>query len=70
MYVEGVARAAGDSEIDRLMAVFSQRSLDRGADAWDADDVTGEAPHRLYVARAVAHFVLDDHDRRQPVVVS
>ena len=30
---------------------------------------SGDAPHRLYIARTLAHFVLGEHDRRLPVAI-
>ena len=69
VYVEGTAVEAEDSDLNRMLAVFSKRSTDRGGSAWTESDVTAGAPHRLYIARAVAHFVLGDHDRRLPVTI-
>jgi hypothetical protein len=69
VYLEGIAREAGEAERSRMLVVLSTRSTNRGGAAWSAADVTGDAPHRLYIARAVAHFVLDDHDRRVPVTI-
>jgi hypothetical protein len=48
------------------MAVFSQRSLAQGGQAYSASDVRGSAPHRLYRARASRAY-LGDRDRRIPV---
>lgn len=67
VYLEATAAEAAEEELGELMRIFSTRSTDRGGAPWTAADVTGVAPHRLYVARAVASFVLGDHDRRVPV---
>jgi hypothetical protein len=69
VYVEAVARRVEreDEALDHLLATFSDRSVAHGLAAWDVDDVTGAAPHRLYVARATAHYVLDGHDQRVAV---
>jgi nitroimidazol reductase NimA-like FMN-containing flavoprotein (pyridoxamine 5'-phosphate oxidase superfamily) len=64
VYVEGAARALGEAELERMIAVYSARSELQGGPAWTAQDVTGHAAHRLYVARAVTHFLLADGDRR------
>ena len=70
VYIEGTAIQAEETDLNRMLAVFSKRSTDRGGAVWTTANVTGDAPHRLYVARAVAHFVLDEHDQRLPVTIS
>ena len=70
VYIEGIASEAQATDVTRMVAVFSKRSTDRGGAVWTTLDVTGDAPHRVYVARAIAHFVLDEHDRRLPVTFS
>jgi nitroimidazol reductase NimA-like FMN-containing flavoprotein (pyridoxamine 5'-phosphate oxidase superfamily) len=72
VYVEATAGAVDvdeAAELDRLMAVFSRRSAAQGGGPWTAADVTGDAAHRLYAARASAHFVLTSDDRRLPVAL-
>jgi nitroimidazol reductase NimA-like FMN-containing flavoprotein (pyridoxamine 5'-phosphate oxidase superfamily) len=67
VYMEGTASVVDESERERLMATFSERSLVQGGHAWSVEDVTAGAPHRLYRARASAHFILDERDHRVPV---
>jgi hypothetical protein len=69
VYVEAVARRVdrADEGFDRLLATFTERSVAEGLAAWTVDDVTEGAAHRLYVAHATAHYVLDSHDHRIPV---
>jgi nitroimidazol reductase NimA-like FMN-containing flavoprotein (pyridoxamine 5'-phosphate oxidase superfamily) len=64
VYIEAAAEAAAPADIERRVATFSKRSLAQGGVAWSADDVTGDSPFRLYLARATTHYVLDDHDQR------
>jgi hypothetical protein len=67
VYVEGTAARADDADLERLLAVFSARSVEQGGEPWTAADVTGDAEHRLYVARARRHYVLTDRDQRVAV---
>jgi hypothetical protein len=69
VYVEGTAFPADDADLDRLMAVYSARSVAQGAGPWTTADVTGAAEHRLYVARARTHFVLGERDQRVAVTL-
>jgi hypothetical protein len=64
VYVEGVAGAVTVAHIERSIATYSRRSLAQGGPAWTAQDVAPDAPHRLYSARASAHFILTTGDRR------
>lgn len=70
VYLDAIAGEADDADIDALLAVFSARSVERGGTAWTRADVTADAALRLYVARAVEQFVLDDHDRRVPITMA
>ena len=67
LFVEAVAGEVSADDLVRLLAAYSDRSVAEGLAPWDVADVTGDAAHRLYVARATAHFVLDGHDRRVAV---
>jgi hypothetical protein len=69
VYVEAAAEAVDDADLDGLIAVYSQRSEAQGGPPWTAADVVGDAEHRLYVARASAHYVLASGDRRRKVVL-
>ena len=70
VYIQGTVFEAEETDLSRMIRVFSKRSTDRGGAVWTAADVTPDAPFRLYVARAIARFVLDEHDRRLPVTFS
>src|SRR5262245_65260085 len=67
VYFEATAHLVDDAHIEPRMATFSARSLARGGEEWTRGDVTGVAPHRLYLARATAVYLLGDHDQRVPV---
>jgi nitroimidazol reductase NimA-like FMN-containing flavoprotein (pyridoxamine 5'-phosphate oxidase superfamily) len=69
VYVEGTAQEVDDADVEHLIAVFSSRSIAWGGPPWTAEDVTGGAPHRLYVARARTHFVLAERDQRHAVTL-
>jgi uncharacterized protein YhbP (UPF0306 family) len=66
VYLEATAEPVTENEVEATMAVFSQRSLAQGGQAYSAGDVRGSAPHRLYRARASRAY-LGDRDRRIPV---
>jgi hypothetical protein len=66
VYMVAVAEElAGPAE--RSIDGFSRRALAHGGVAWSIDDVRPPSRHRLYRARAVEQFVLDEHDERVPV---
>ena len=69
VYVDAVAQQVDDTDLAAALAVYSGRSVERGLPAWDASAVTGDAPHRLYVARATEVFVLDETEGRVSVPV-
>ena len=69
MYVDAVAQQVDDADLAAALAVYSGRSVERGLAPWDASAVTGEAPHRLFVARATDVFVLDETEGRVSVPV-
>ena len=52
------AIAVTGREIDRGIGVFSRRSVAQGGLGWNPDDVRGDAPIRLYLARATTHSIL------------
>jgi nitroimidazol reductase NimA-like FMN-containing flavoprotein (pyridoxamine 5'-phosphate oxidase superfamily) len=64
VYVEAVAAPVPDTETPAALAVYSARSVATGGRSWQMSDL---AAFRLYRARAIAHYVLDDHDSRIPV---
>jgi hypothetical protein len=64
VYVQAIAGRVDDADLGAALAVFGEKSLARGLRVWESADVTGEAPHRLYVARATEVFVLDPNEQR------
>jgi hypothetical protein len=58
VYMTAEARAVTDPEIDLRIGVFSRRSVAQNGSTWTPDDVRGEAPIRLYLARATTHSIL------------
>ena len=67
VYLDAVAEELTGAERDQAISVFSRRSEANGAPRWTSADVSSPAAHRLYRARASAHFVLDAHDQRVAV---
>jgi hypothetical protein len=66
VYLSAVAEQVADAEVDRGIAVFSQRSVAQGASAWTRDDVVAPARVRLYRA-TVSECFLGDRDERERV---
>ena len=64
VYVEAAAAPVPDPELADALGVFNARSVARGLRPWSESDVTGAAPHRLYLARASHVWVLDENERR------
>jgi nitroimidazol reductase NimA-like FMN-containing flavoprotein (pyridoxamine 5'-phosphate oxidase superfamily) len=60
VYVEAAAAIVPDDELVDAVAVYAERSVARGLETLVADEVSGDAPFRLYRARASAVFVLED----------
>jgi pyridoxine/pyridoxamine 5'-phosphate oxidase len=67
VYVEAEAEKVDGGSLDGAVHTYSDKSIGSGLNAWSATDVTGEAPHRLYRARAISSFVLSANDRRAAV---
>ena len=67
VYVEGRAEELEGHELERVISVYSRRSLATGLAAWSAADVTAPARHRLYRPTASAHFLLGSNDERVEV---
>ena len=67
VYMPAVAEELAGDEAERGIEVFSRRSLAHGGVAWTVGDVTPSARHRLYRARAIEHFFLDERDERVQV---
>jgi nitroimidazol reductase NimA-like FMN-containing flavoprotein (pyridoxamine 5'-phosphate oxidase superfamily) len=62
VYLSAVAEELEDP--DEGIAIFSARSEEQGFGPWSRSQVLPPARHRLYLATAQEHFVLDTHDRR------
>lgn len=67
VYMEATADTVPPGELDHAIATYSQECAAQGLPAWTVADVSGDAAHRLYRARAVRRYVLDEHDQRIPV---
>ena len=67
VYMAAVAEELMGDEAQRCIEVFSRRAQAHGGAAWSVDDVRPTSRHRLYRARAVEQFILDEHDERVPV---
>jgi len=67
VYLDAVAHEVPGAELTAALATFADRSRAQGLRIWQESDVTGAAEFRLYRARTVAAFVLDDHDGRTPL---
>ena len=60
-----------DVDLERVVAIYSARSVARGLEPLALHEVTGVASFRLYRARALAQFVLEDErDQRVRVTLS
>jgi ketosteroid isomerase-like protein len=69
VYITATASELSGAELERGIALFSRRSVDRGLREWTADDVSASAKHRLFRALASEQFVLSPDDERIPVRV-
>lgn len=68
VYIEAAAEVVPAAELLDAVAVYSARSVAHGLETLACEDVSGDAPWRLYRARASAVYVLEDeHDRRVAV---
>jgi pyridoxamine 5'-phosphate oxidase-like protein len=66
VYMDALAAELGPEESAAAIEIFSRRGVGHGARATRLEDVRPPAKHRLYRARASAHWVLDEHDKRLP----
>lgn len=69
VYIEAVAEQVPDTDLERSVAVYSQRSQARGGPALTLSEVRDAAPHRLYRALASAHSINGQRDERVTVNV-
>jgi Pyridoxamine 5'-phosphate oxidase len=67
VYMSAVADRPENSDLDRGLEVFSDRSETQGERRWTRADVDGAAELRLYRATASEHFILGEGDDRIPV---
>jgi nitroimidazol reductase NimA-like FMN-containing flavoprotein (pyridoxamine 5'-phosphate oxidase superfamily) len=68
VYLEALADMVPDDELATAVAVYASRSVARGLDGLALEEVSGDAPWRLYRARTSAAYVLEDErDRRVAV---
>jgi nitroimidazol reductase NimA-like FMN-containing flavoprotein (pyridoxamine 5'-phosphate oxidase superfamily) len=68
VYVEAAAAIVPDAGLADAVAVYAARSVARGLETLAREEVSGDAPWRLYRARASAVYILEDkHDRRVAV---
>ena len=68
VYVEAAAAEVPAHELADALAVFNAKCEASGLSTWDKSKVSGEAPHRLYLATASQVWVLDEHENRVPVL--
>jgi pyridoxine/pyridoxamine 5'-phosphate oxidase len=70
VYIEAeAAEATDEAEIERMIAIFSERSLAQGGSGWTADEVRPPAELRPYRATVTRAF-LGINDRRTEVRLS
>jgi pyridoxine/pyridoxamine 5'-phosphate oxidase len=69
VYMLADAAEVRGERVERGIAIFSSRAIAQGLPEWTAADVAVGARHRLYVATARQHFILNDRDERLPVSV-
>jgi nitroimidazol reductase NimA-like FMN-containing flavoprotein (pyridoxamine 5'-phosphate oxidase superfamily) len=64
LYVSADAGIVDDAGFEAALAVYNERSVERGLGEWDPARLREPAKHRLYRAVTLEAFVLDDHDER------
>ena len=64
VYMDALAAELSPEESSAAIEIFSRRGVGHGARATRVEDVRTPAKHRLYRARASAHWILDEHDNR------
>ncbi|MGH9276090.1 MAG: pyridoxamine 5'-phosphate oxidase family protein [Acidimicrobiales bacterium] len=69
VYFDATAGLAPEVDLEPLMDVFSERSVARLGVPWPVAKVTGDAPHRLYVATVQQAYVLTEGDQRLAVTL-
>ena len=56
VYIEGTAIQAEETDLNRMLAVFSKRSTDRGGAVWTTANVTGENGEYEYSGETTMHW--------------
>jgi Pyridoxamine 5'-phosphate oxidase len=64
VYMQATGEEVADDELERVVWVFSTRSLRQGGGPVGPDDLRAPAEHRLYRATAYEVFLLGDRDQR------
>jgi uncharacterized protein YhbP (UPF0306 family) len=64
VYMDALATELAPGESAEAIEIFSRRGVGHGAGPTRLEDVRAPAKHRLYRARASAHWVLDERDNR------
>jgi hypothetical protein len=68
VYVDAVAAIVPDPELADAVGLYTARSVARGLGALAREEVSSDAPWRLYRAHASAVYVLEDERDRRVVV--
>ncbi len=69
VYLRAAAQQVTGQARANAIDTFSQRSIEHGGRPWSIADIEPPGRLRLYQATAQQHYILDDRDRRIPVVV-
>jgi pyridoxine/pyridoxamine 5'-phosphate oxidase len=64
LYIAADAALVDDAGFDESLALYNERSKAAGLHEWLPEKLHEPARHRLYRARTLESFVLDDHDER------
>jgi hypothetical protein len=67
VYLDAIAEEPTGPDREQGITIYSRRSQPHGAGEWRVADVIAPAPHRLYRAKVLEHFVLQANDRLIPV---
>jgi hypothetical protein len=70
VYLEAIAAEVTGDKRPHLIAIYSHRSVERGAGQARIADVTTPAPLRLYAATVTELYVLCENDQRIPIAPS
>ena len=70
VYMSADAQRVPDAELDEWVGVFSRRSVANGGAIWKLEDVSLDAPLRLYRATATEHSILAKDGRADHRIVA